>query len=111
MLSRKNQKNNFDSFTLKFINPEIETSFQESKIHLLDVPLIGKILIIGMALIVFIRRIEMHIDAEYGSKFYSTYDETRFTLEICLGTILEILVNCIKRLERLRGLFRKWEIC
>ena len=99
----KSIRQQFSAWTLRFINTDIESSYQETKMSFEDLPLIGRITVFGTVLLALVRRYQLLFDSIYGTKMYSAYDETRATIEFTIGVFLEFVFGFVKPLNFLRG--------
>ena len=90
--------------SLRFLDNELENRYLSSRLTFGDLPLSGRIFLGIIIFGVSIRRIQLLLDAYYGTQTYDPSAEVRLTIEYLAGLVIEIMVYFVKCLSPIRGI-------
>lgn len=99
-----NSKKSFlNTYTLSFLNEDLEKEYQSLRVSLKELPLWGKISLWALIIFYGLRRLQLILEAIYGDSGQPLMSEIRITLEFLGGLLYEIPIYFIPKLSILRG--------
>jgi len=98
----KKIKEEINPYTLKFVNQELETSYQTSCKTYKGLPLMGKIAVVIIIIFIIIRRIQKHIETQTEDNEYN-FKEYRITIIMLAGLVFETIFCLVNKLIFLQG--------
>ena len=89
--------------SLLFESAEMETQYQRKRALAQSLPCLGQILFWVTLAGSVARRLQLLLDAYYGSATFDKGEELRLTLIYYCGLLVEGVMDCIPRLRKVRG--------